>query len=108
MEILNSNIPEVAAKVMAATSVSQSLSFCMERKYLNGIGNANLNSLFSLQEIETTTKNCVSWIEIVQVGKPLSDSAEDCFTAMQKILYSCFMPKETQLLFLIYRQIWAM
>lgn len=101
METLNSNIPEVAAKVMAATSVSQSLSFCMERKYLNGIGDTNLNPLFSLREIETTTKNSVSWIEVVQVGKPLSDSAEDCFTAMQKILYSCFMPKETQLLFLI-------
>ncbi|MCF2592472.1 ATP-binding protein [Bacteroides caecigallinarum] len=86
---------------MAATSVSQSLSFCMERKYLNGIGDTNLNPLFSLREIETTTKNSVSWIEVVQVGKPLSDSAEDCFTAMQKILYSCFMPKETQLLFLI-------
>ena len=94
-------IPESAAKVMAATSLSQTLSFCMERKYLEKIGDISLNPLYCLKEIETTTKNSVSWIEIVQVGKPLSENTEDCFTAIQKILYSCFMPKETQLLFLI-------
>ena len=39
--------------------------------------------------------------QIRQIGKPLEESAESCFTAIQKILYSCFLPKETQLLFLI-------
>ena len=94
-------IPESAAKVMAATSLSQTLSFCMERKYLEKIGDITLNPLFCLKEIDTTTKNSVSWIEIIQIGKPLNESSEECFTAIQKILYSCFMPKETQLLFLI-------
>lgn len=94
-------IPESIAKVLAATSISQSLSFCMERKYLEKIDDANLNPYFSLTEVISTSKNDVSWLEITQVGKPLEESVENCFTAMQKILYSCFMPKETQLLFLI-------
>lgn len=94
-------IPESMAKVLAATSISQSLSFCMERKYLEKIDDANLNPYFSLTEVISTSKNDVSWLEITQVGKPLEESVENCFTAMQKILYSCFMPKETQLLFLI-------
>jgi len=94
-------ISESAAKVLAATSISQSLSFCMERKYLEKIDDANLNPYFTLKEVPTTSKNDVSWLEITQVGKPLEQSSENCFTAMQKILYSCFMPKETQLLFLI-------
>ena len=46
-------------------------------------------------------KEEATWIEIKQIGKPLDNSAESCFTAIQKILYSCFLPKETQLLFLI-------
>ncbi len=95
------NVQESIAKVLAATSISQSLSFCMERKYLEKIDDANLNPYFTLKEVPTTSKNDVSWLEITQVGKPLEQSSENCFTAMQKILYSCFMPKETQLLFLI-------
>ena len=94
-------VSESAAKVLAATSISQSLSFCLERKYLEKIGNPDLNPCFLLKEVETTSKNDVSWLEITQVGKPIDQSSENCFSAMQKILYSCFMPKETQLLFLI-------
>lgn len=92
-------VSESAAKVLAATSISQSLSFCMERKYLEKIADTNLNPYFELKEVGLTSKNDVSWIEITQVGKPLDQISEDCFTAMQKILYSCFMPQETQLLF---------
>ncbi len=94
-------VSESAAKVLAATSISQSLSFCMERKYLEKIVDTNLNPYFELKEVGLTSKNDVSWTEITQVGKPLDQTSEDCFTAMQKILYSCFMPQETQLLFLI-------
>lgn len=92
---------EPAAKVLAATALSQSLSFCTERKYLEKIGDKSLNDIFSLEAIPTTLKEEATWIEIKQIGKPLEESAESCFTAIQKILYSCFLPKETQLLFLI-------
>ena len=95
------DMSESAANVMAATVVSQSLSFCMERKYLANIDDRILNPYFSLKEMEANSKDDISWIEITQIGKPLDNAAENSFTAMQKILYSCFMPKETQLLFLI-------
>lgn len=91
---------EPQVRVLAATSVSQSLSFCMERKYLTDISVSN-NEAFELEAIPTTLESSASWIEIQQIGKPLDKSAEACFTAMQKILYSCFLPKEMQLLFLI-------
>ncbi len=89
---------EPAAKLMAATAVSQSFSFCMERKYLQNI---EKGELFSLDAVPSTVENDVAWICISQVGKPLKDDAESCFTAIQKILYSCFIPKEMQLLFLV-------
>lgn len=89
---------EPAAKLMAATAISQSFSFCMERKYLQNI---DKGELFSLKAIPAAIENDVAWIRIAQVGKPLKEDAESCFTAIQKILYSCFLPKEMQLLFLV-------
>ena len=91
---------EPQVKVLAATAMSQSLSFCLERKYLTDISTTE-NQAFELEAIPSTLESSASWIEIQQVGKPLDKSAEACFTAMQKILYSCFLPKEMQLLFLI-------
>lgn len=89
---------EPAAKVLAATAVSQSLSFCMERKYLQDI---STNPVFEIDAIDPTSTDEAAWIAIEQIGKPLEKSAESCFTAIQKILYSCFLPKEVQLLFLV-------
>ncbi len=91
---------EPQARVLAATAVSQSLSFCMERKYLTDVSVSD-NAAFELEAIPSTLESAAAWIEIQQVGRPLDKSAEACFTAMQKILYSCFLPKEMQLLFLI-------
>ena len=101
---MQTSFPTVAdstAKMYAATAMSQTLSFCMERKYLEKIGDEQQNPLYTMKEVAITPKDSVSWIEISQIGKPLDDDAESCFTAIQKILYSCFMPQETQLLFLI-------
>lgn len=97
MSNFNSQI-EPVAKVLAATGIAQSLSFCMERKYLQDIDNA---SLFGLKAISTVAEGEAAWIEINQVGRPLEKSAESCFTAIQKILYSCFLPREMQLIFLV-------
>ena len=70
------------AKVLAANGIAQSLSFMSERKYLNGI-------------------SAPYWIKISQVGKPVENSAEQCFTAIQKILTACHLPSKTQLIFLV-------
>ena len=98
MENMDLQQYEPAAKLLAATAVSQSFSFCMERKYLQNI---EKGELFSLEAIPSTIENDAAWIRITQVGKPLKEDAESCFTAIQKILYSCFLPKEMQLLFLV-------
>jgi len=89
---------EPAAKLLAATAVSQTFSFCMERKYLQDI---EKGEIFSMKPIPSVMENSAAWISISQIGKPLKDDAESCFTAIQKILYSCFLPKEMQLLFLV-------
>lgn len=96
-----SSLADNTLKMYAATAMAQTLSFSMERKYLERIGDEGFNPLFKMHEIGITPKADVSWIEISQVGKPINNEATDCFTAIQKILYSCFMPQETQLLFLI-------
>ena len=91
---------EPAAKVLAATAMSQTFSFCMERKYLETVNTPN-QVCFRLEARTGNDLLDAAWLKISQIGKPIDDSAENCFTAIQKILYSCFWPKETQLLFLI-------
>lgn len=93
-----SNKLEPATRVLAATAISQTLSFCMERKYLQNIEDGKL---FQLKSVPSSVTNDAAWISISQVGRPLDKSAENCFAAIQKILYSCFLPKEMQLLFLV-------
>ena len=87
------------AKMLAATALSESLSFCMERKYLEKVTISD--SVFDIEAIPVSSSTSVSWVEIKQIGRPLENSAESCFTAIQKILYSCFLPKEMQLIFLV-------
>ena len=92
---------EPLAKTLAATSMAQSLSYCMERKYLDGVGRSDSTSLFHLEAVVPGSDSDVRWISISQIGRPLENSAESCFTAIQKILFSCFLPKEVQLIFLV-------
>ena len=87
------------AKMLAATALSESLSFCMERKYLQQVTASD--SVFEIETSPVSSSTSVSWVEIKQVGRPLEKSAESCFTTIQKILYSCFLPKEMQLVFLV-------
>lgn len=93
---------EPTAKILAANAFSQSLSFCMERKYLHQITSTSSSNPFALRAVDSHASALdPMWIKIQQVGKPLNDKVEDCFTAIQKILFSCFLPRQTQLLFLI-------
>ena len=86
-----------ALRLMAANNLAQALSFCTERKYLE-VGNSQVQ--YVAKDVLQGTLPA-HWIKLRQVGKPLSDSTEDCFTAMQKILSSCFLPRRTQLIFLL-------
>ena len=54
---------EPQVRVLAATAMSQSLSFCMERKYLTDVSNIE-NEAFALEAVPSTLDNSASWIEI--------------------------------------------
>ena len=92
---------EPLAKTLAATAMAQSLSYCMERKFLQGIDERDNAAGFHLEIVAPSPDSSVKWISISQIGRPLENSAENCFTAIQKILYSCFLPKQVQLIFLV-------
>ena len=64
-------------KMYAATAMAQTLSFSMERKYLDNIGKEDLNPLFKMHEVDVTAKADVAWIEISQIGKPINDDVNN-------------------------------
>lgn len=92
---------EPMAKVLAANGIAQSLSFTSERKYLNGISASTFPFSLELASKRVDLPGAPYWIRITQVGKPVDNSAESCFTAIQKILSACHLPNKTQLLFLV-------
>lgn len=93
---------EPTARMLAANGVAQSLSFTSERKYLNVV-TANSNPLC----LEVPKNHRIDypaapfWLKITQIGRPLEDSPERCFTAIQKVLTACFLPRKTQLIFIV-------
>ena len=89
------------AKVLAANGIAQSLSFMSERKYLNGISGSSMLLSLELATKRSDLPAAPYWIKISQVGKPVENSAEQCFTAIQKILTACHLPSKTQLIFLV-------
>ena len=89
------------AKVLAANGIAQSLSFTSERKYLNGISGSSMPLSLELATKRSDLPAAPYWIKISQVGKPVENSAEQCFTAIQKILTACHLPSKTQLIFLV-------
>ena len=96
----NSNSYEPIARIAEATVISETLSFCFERKYLHEIAVAQ--SGFNLEKVSSSEgKKDPIWIKISQVGRPVKDCAEQCFTAIQKVLTSCFVPHQMQLLFIV-------
>ncbi len=93
---------EPKAKMMAANGIAQSLSFTSERKYLNGISSSSKPFALEIPKAHRLDiPTDAFWVRIKQVGKPMESSAEMCFTAIQKILASCFVPHKAQLIFII-------
>lgn len=93
---------EPTAKILAANGIAQSISFTSERKYLNNI-TASSNPLYlELVSKRLDLPKVPYWINISQIGKPLDDNVEKCFTAIQKILAACFLPSQTQVIFLVH------
>ena len=92
---------EPTAKILAANGIAQSLSFLTERKYLEGIRDDSTPFSLVMPSEKLDSPTAPYWIQITQVGKPLDKETENCFTAIQKILTACFIPRNVQLLFLV-------
>lgn len=93
---------EPTAKILAANGIAQSLSFTAERKYLNVTTATSSPFRLEVPALHRTDAPATPfWLKISQVGRPLEDSPEKCFTAIQKILTSCFLPNKTQLIFIV-------
>ena len=97
---------EPIAKILAANAVAKSLSFTMERKYLNEINKeGQIYDGFRLESVHRFDSPLAPyWIEIERIGKPLDNNVENCFSAIQKILSTCSLPKKIQLLFLVHSE----
>ena len=88
------------AQVATATMMAQSLSFCLERKYLITDNNNHFHLVRRNGSKPSKSFLNIKWIKITQVGRPINDNLGACFDAMQNILQACFLPR-TRLLFLI-------
>lgn len=90
---------EGLSKIAAANAIAQTLSYSLEREFLQ---TDNEESLCSLKLIGDIDHRMVGyrWLKITQVGRFAANSKQNCFDAMQTILHSCNMP-DTNLTFLI-------
>lgn len=86
--------------VLAASMMSQTMSCCAERKYLDSL--SNNESLIEIvgSEISHEIFKSISWLKLKQVGRPINETLPSCFSYIQKILLSCAIP-DTQLTFLV-------
>lgn len=89
---------EPAIKVYAAQKMAEAISFSLDRKYLQNIVESDIAQLKVTPSGQPTK---ATWIRINQIGKPLEDNTETCFSAIQKILYACHEPRVMQFLFLV-------
>ena len=92
---------DAVARVMASTAFAQSLSIVTKRTYLDDIVHSGLSFRYT-KPLESLMKPY--WTKITHVGKPINEDIEACFTAVQKILLSCFLPHKAQLLFLLHNE----
>ena len=90
---------EGLSKIAAANAIAQTLSYSLERKFLQS---ENHDSLCSLKLIGDIDHRMIGfrWLKITQVGRFAANSKQNCFDAMQTILHSCNLP-DTSLTFLI-------
>lgn len=99
-EQLTVGMLEPQAKMAAADGMAVSLSIASERKYLADISDSgDIRMQLIPQGGEAVQAS--HWLKITQVGRVDANNAEQCFTAIQKILTTCFMPRQAQLLFLV-------
>lgn len=90
---------EGLSKIAAANAIAQTLSYSLERKFLQSDIEESLCSLRLIGDVDHKMIG-FRWLKITQVGRFAPNSKQNCFDAMQTILHSCDMP-DTNLTFLI-------
>lgn len=90
---------EGLSKIAAANAIAQTLSYSLERKFLQSEDDDSLCSLKLIGDIDHRMIG-FRWLKITQVGRFAANSKQNCFDAMQTILHSCNLP-DTSLTFLI-------
>lgn len=91
---------QYAENVLAASMMSQTMTCCAERKYLDSLSkNGSLIQIVGSDISQKLFKH-ISWLKLKQVGRPINETLPSCFSYIQKILLSCAIP-DTQLTFLV-------
>lgn len=90
---------EGLSKIAAANAIAQTLSYSLERKFIQIEDESSLCSLRMVGDVDHRMIG-FRWLKITQVGRFSADSKQNCFDAMQTILHSCDLP-DTSLTFLI-------
>ncbi|MBQ0142854.1 MAG: ATP-binding protein, partial [Prevotellaceae bacterium] len=91
---------QYAENVLAASMMSQTMTCCAERKYLDSLSkNESLIEIVG-SDISQKLYKHISWLKLKQVGRPINETLPSCFGYIQKILLSCAVP-DTQLTFLV-------
>ncbi|MDE7089031.1 MAG: hypothetical protein K2O54_02825, partial [Prevotella sp.] len=90
---------EGLSKIAGANAIAQTLSYSLERKFLQSDDDDSLCSLKLIGDIDHRMIG-FRWLKITQVGRFAANSKQNCFDAMQTILHSCNLP-DTSLTFLI-------
>lgn len=85
-EIHYTNAMQPAENVLAASMMSQTLSCCAERKYLDSISTEDSLVEIVGSDVSRNLFKHISWLKITQVGKPINDTVSSCFGYIQKIL----------------------
>ena len=98
-DIFQPQLLEGLSKIAAANAIAQTLSYSLERKFLQSEDDDSLCSLKLIGDIDHRMIG-FRWLKITQVGRFAANSKQNCFDAMQTILHSCNLP-DTSLTFLI-------
>ena len=99
---MDKKIIDPQSRIVAGNAISKTLSYSLERKYLDGILYNTASEGFNVKVKTGITGSLqAQWIKIDQIGKPLKDNLEECFSSIQKILASFHLPGKIQLLFLV-------
>jgi hypothetical protein len=86
-------VPSAETLMMAGDALSKSLLFTLSRDYLDGP--VFENDSLRLVPFDVPQQQDLAFLEIEQVGKPVTENPKEYFTAIQTTLAACHDPRYT-------------